>query len=151
MIFLEINSVFFPNFIHLSLVLVFGKTVVPFTSLLFSLKPPSKMSVREASIKTASFFCAQEQGVEVTSEHLGRLYVFSLMWSIGALLELEGRRRLEHWLCSQEALTLDLPPLEGTEDTMFDYYVSSTGEDPCFHGLIHNTWEQFFFHWPIFT
>lgn len=102
------------------------------------------MSVRESSIKTRRFFRAQEQGVEVTPEHLGRLYVFSLMWSIGALLELEGRRRVEHWLRSQEALTLDLPPLEGPEGAMFNYYVSSTGEDPCFCGLTHNTWEKVF-------
>lgn len=102
------------------------------------------MLVGESSIKTKFFFHAQEQGVEVTPEHLGRLYVFSLMWSIGALLEPEGRRRVEHWLRSQEGLTLDLPPPQGTEDTMFDYYVSSTGECPCFRGLIHNTWEQFF-------
>ncbi|XP_027953732.1 dynein heavy chain 5, axonemal [Eumetopias jubatus] len=93
-----------------------------------------KMEMLEAFVIMQSINILQglippkEQGVEVTPQHLGRLYVFSLMWSIGALLELEGRRRLEHWLRSQEALTLDLLPLEGTEDTMFDYYVSSTGE-----------------------
>lgn len=72
--------------------------------------------------------------MEVGPEHLGKLYVFSLMWSIGALLELEGRRRLEHWLHSQEALTLDLPPVAETEATMFDYYVTTDGE----HGLFHS-------------
>lgn len=71
--------------------------------------------------------------MEVTPGHLERLYVFSLMWSVGALLELGGRRRLEHWLRSQEALALDLPPLSGTDDTMFDYYVTSDGEDAHFH------------------
>lgn len=75
----------------------------------------------------------QEQGVEVTPGHLERLYVFSLMWSVGAPLELGGRRRLEHWLRSQETLALDLPPLSGTADTMFDYYVTSDGEDTYFH------------------
>ncbi|XP_055965046.1 dynein axonemal heavy chain 5 [Sorex fumeus] len=71
---------------------------------------------------------AKEAGVEVTAVHLGRLYVFALMWSVGAVLELEGRRRLEHWLRSQEPQTLDLPPLVGAEDTMFDYYVAPDGE-----------------------
>uniref|UniRef100_A0A8W4F932 Dynein axonemal heavy chain 5 n=1 Tax=Sus scrofa TaxID=9823 RepID=A0A8W4F932_PIG len=75
-----------------------------------------------------SVFCAQEHGGEVTPEHLGRLYVFSLMWSVGAVLELDGRRRLEHWLRSQEMLALDLPPLAGPDDTMFDYYVTSDGK-----------------------
>uniref|UniRef100_A0A4X1TUI0 AAA+ ATPase domain-containing protein n=1 Tax=Sus scrofa TaxID=9823 RepID=A0A4X1TUI0_PIG len=59
---------------------------------------------------------------------LGELYVFSLMWSVGAVLELDGRRRLEHWLRSQEMLALDLPPLAGPDDTMFDYYVTSDGK-----------------------
>ena len=99
--------------------------------------------------KTKSFFRAQEQGAEVTPEHLGRLYVFSLMWSVGAVLELEGRRRVEHWLRSQEALTLDLPPLAGTDDTMFDYHVSSSGEDTCFRSYL--THGSRFFHWLMFT
>uniref|UniRef100_A0A8D0U4X3 AAA+ ATPase domain-containing protein n=1 Tax=Sus scrofa TaxID=9823 RepID=A0A8D0U4X3_PIG len=70
----------------------------------------------------------KEHGGEVTPEHLGRLYVFSLMWSVGAVLELDGRRRLEHWLRSQEMLALDLPPLAGPDDTMFDYYVTPDGK-----------------------
>uniref|UniRef100_A0A8W4FP45 Dynein axonemal heavy chain 5 n=1 Tax=Sus scrofa TaxID=9823 RepID=A0A8W4FP45_PIG len=47
---------------------------------------------------------------------------------VGAVLELDGRRRLEHWLRSQEMLALDLPPLAGPDDTMFDYYVTSDGK-----------------------
>ncbi|GAB5567371.1 dynein axonemal heavy chain 8 isoform X1 [Prionailurus iriomotensis] len=93
-----------------------------------------KMEIPEAFVIMQSIDMLQglippkEQGAEVTPEHLGRLYVFSLMWSVGAVLELEGRRRVEHWLRSQEALTLDLPPLAGTDDTMFDYHVSSSGQ-----------------------
>uniref|UniRef100_A0A8D1M5E9 AAA+ ATPase domain-containing protein n=1 Tax=Sus scrofa TaxID=9823 RepID=A0A8D1M5E9_PIG len=70
----------------------------------------------------------KEHGGDVTPEHLGKLYVFSLMWSVGAVLELDGRRRLEHWLRSQEMLALDLPPLAGPDDTMFDYYVTPDGK-----------------------
>ena len=44
------------------------------------------------------------------------------------MLELDGRRRMERWLRSQERLALDLPPLAGSDDTMFDYYVASDGE-----------------------
>ncbi|XP_075396980.1 dynein axonemal heavy chain 5 [Tenrec ecaudatus] len=93
-----------------------------------------KMEMLEAFIIMQSINMLQglippkEQGGEVTSEHLGRLYVFSLMWSIGAILELDGRRRVEHWLRSQDALTLDLPTLVGEEDTMFDYYVTPDGK-----------------------
>uniref|UniRef100_A0A6I8MYJ8 Dynein axonemal heavy chain 5 n=1 Tax=Ornithorhynchus anatinus TaxID=9258 RepID=A0A6I8MYJ8_ORNAN len=70
----------------------------------------------------------KEQGGEVTSEHLERLYIFSLMWSVGALLELDDRHKMEHWLRSHETLKLDLPQPGGNEETIFDYYVTSDGK-----------------------
>ncbi|XP_019376784.1 PREDICTED: dynein heavy chain 5, axonemal [Gavialis gangeticus] len=71
----------------------------------------------------------KEQGGEVTSEHLERLYIFSLMWSVGALLELEDRCKMELWLRNHGTIQLDLPHiLEGSEDTMFDYYVTPDGK-----------------------
>ncbi|XP_069469880.1 dynein axonemal heavy chain 5 [Ambystoma mexicanum] len=70
----------------------------------------------------------KEQGVEVSRDHLERLYVFAMMWSIGALLELDDRLKMEHWLRTQERVPLDLPHVPpGTEDTMFDYYVTPEG------------------------
>ncbi|XP_070603204.1 dynein axonemal heavy chain 5 isoform X1 [Erythrolamprus reginae] len=70
----------------------------------------------------------KDQGMEITAEYLERLYIFSLMWSVGALLELEDRWKLEHWLRSHETINLDLPNIpEGSEDTMFDYYVTNDG------------------------
>ncbi|EPY86356.1 dynein heavy chain 5, axonemal [Camelus ferus] len=93
-----------------------------------------RMEMLEAFVITQSISMLQglippkEQGAEVTAEHLGRLFVFALMWSVGAVLELDGRRRLELWLRSREAGALDLPPLAGPDDTVFDYYVASDGQ-----------------------
>ncbi|CAI5780204.1 dynein heavy chain 5, axonemal [Podarcis lilfordi] len=71
----------------------------------------------------------EEQGGEITAEYLERLYIFSLMWSVGALLELEDRCKMEHWLRNHETIKLDLPNIpEGSEDTMFDYYVTNDGK-----------------------
>nr|XP_033785734.1 dynein heavy chain 5, axonemal isoform X1 [Geotrypetes seraphini] len=71
----------------------------------------------------------KEQGGEVMPVHLERFYVFSLMWSIGALLELNDRNKMEQWLRSHETVKLDLPKIPaGSEDTMFDYYVTSDGK-----------------------
>lgn len=64
----------------------------------------------------------------VGREHYERLYVFALMWSIGAFLELEDRMKMEEFLRRHESIRLDLPVIEsGTESSMFDYMVESTG------------------------
>jgi len=59
-----------------------------------------------------------------------RLYVFTVMWSIGALLEIEDRCKLEGFLRQDESTRqLSLPAiLPGSEDTVFDYMVDNTGE-----------------------
>ena len=59
------------------------------------------------------------------ASHLGRLYVFALMWSLGALLELYDRKKLEEFLFGKG--NLDLPRIKGDE-TIFEYVVSETGE-----------------------
>uniref|UniRef100_A0A3B3YD38 AAA+ ATPase domain-containing protein n=1 Tax=Poecilia mexicana TaxID=48701 RepID=A0A3B3YD38_9TELE len=65
---------------------------------------------------------------ELSLEHLERLYVFALMWSCGALLELEDRRKMEAWLRGNDSICLNLPDIPSPSDnTMFDYYVTSEG------------------------
>ncbi|XP_027143184.1 dynein heavy chain 5, axonemal isoform X2 [Larimichthys crocea] len=65
---------------------------------------------------------------ELSREHLERLYVFALMWSTGALLELDDRRKMEIWLRGNDSICLNLPniPLD-SEDTMFDYHITADG------------------------
>ena len=52
---------------------------------------------------------------------LARLYVFALMWSVGALLELFDRKKLEEFLVEKKLL--DLPPVKA-EETIFEYVVN---------------------------
>uniref|UniRef100_A0A3B3QA27 Dynein axonemal heavy chain 5 n=1 Tax=Paramormyrops kingsleyae TaxID=1676925 RepID=A0A3B3QA27_9TELE len=62
-------------------------------------------------------------------KHMERLYVFSLMWSVGAPLELEDRRKMEGWLRNHGSIRLDLPAIAAESDhNMFDYYVNQSGE-----------------------
>uniref|UniRef100_A0A4W5PTB6 Dynein axonemal heavy chain 5 n=1 Tax=Hucho hucho TaxID=62062 RepID=A0A4W5PTB6_9TELE len=81
---------------------------------------------------------AKEQCGEVSRQHVERLYVFALMWSIGALLELEDRRKMESWLRGNDNIYLDLPDIPSdSEDTMFDYHVTTDGQ------WVHwNTWVE---------
>ncbi|XP_054476942.1 dynein axonemal heavy chain 5 isoform X4 [Anoplopoma fimbria] len=71
----------------------------------------------------------KEQCGELSREHLERLYVFALMWSTGALLELDDRRKMEIWLRGSDSICLNLPdiPLD-SDDTMFDYHVTADGQ-----------------------
>lgn len=50
------------------------------------------------------------------------------MWSAGAVLELDDRKKLELWLRGNDAFSLDLPDVPpGGEDTMFDFHVTPDG------------------------
>ncbi|XP_070767347.1 dynein axonemal heavy chain 5 isoform X1 [Enoplosus armatus] len=71
----------------------------------------------------------REQCGELSREYLERLYVFALMWSTGALLELDDRRKMEIWLRRNDSICLNLPdiPLD-SDDTMFDYHVTEDGQ-----------------------
>ncbi|XP_075868615.1 dynein axonemal heavy chain 5 isoform X3 [Nelusetta ayraudi] len=72
---------------------------------------------------------SKEQSGELSREHLERLYVFALMWSAGAVLELDDRKKLELWLRGNDGFSLDLPDVPpGGEDTMFDYHVTAEGQ-----------------------
>lgn len=65
--------------------------------------------------------------IAVTRGYLERLYVFTLMWCIGAFLELDDRAKLEQFIRSSN-FHLDLPVIpSGSEDTMFDYFVDHDG------------------------
>ena len=73
----------------------------------------------------------KESGVVVSSIHLSRLFVFCVMWSLGALLELEGRNSLETFL-REHSSKVDLPPTRPGE-TIFEYMVNQNGESVLGH------------------
>ncbi len=41
---------------------------------------------------------SEECSVTLSAAHLRRLFLFSLMWSVGALLELEDRVKMEQFI-----------------------------------------------------
>ncbi|XP_056012226.1 dynein axonemal heavy chain 8-like [Ostrea edulis] len=58
--------------------------------------------------------------------HLENLFIFSLMWSLGALLELDDRAKMEEFLTNHQS-ALTLPPVKEGE-TIFEYVVDEHGE-----------------------
>ena len=69
----------------------------------------------------------KEEGVNVSAAHLERLYVFCLMWSLGALLELDDRAKMEQFV--RENFDLDLPVVnEQSNETMFEFLVNDNGK-----------------------
>ncbi|XP_053350448.1 dynein axonemal heavy chain 5 [Clarias gariepinus] len=66
----------------------------------------------------------EEKNLTVT--HVSRLFVFAVMWSVGALLELEDRAKMEVFLRNHSA-SLNLPSTQD-DQTIFEYVVSETGE-----------------------
>ena len=71
---------------------------------------------------------AKEDNTSLPKSHLEKLYIFSLMWSIGALIELDDRAKMEQWLRSNKG-DLDYPVcVEGSGDTMFEFTVDKDGQ-----------------------
>ncbi|XP_016398775.1 dynein heavy chain 5, axonemal-like [Sinocyclocheilus rhinocerous] len=62
----------------------------------------------------------------LTAAHIKRLFIFAVMWSVGALLELDDRAKMEVFL-KQHNAKLDLPTTQG-DQTIFEFVVSATGE-----------------------
>ena len=44
----------------------------------------------------------QKEKREVSSDYLNKVFVFTLMWSIGALLELEDRKKMQAFITGTE-------------------------------------------------
>lgn len=83
------------------------------------------MSIPQSVNLLESLIPTKQAGGLASSLHLERLFVFCLMWSLGALLELEDRDKLEVFIREHES-GLDVPEAQSGE-TMFEYMVERTG------------------------
>ncbi|CAH1796663.1 unnamed protein product [Owenia fusiformis] len=68
----------------------------------------------------------KEEKGHLSAIHLQRLFVFALMWSLGALMELDDRAAMEKYMKEHES-KLDLPPTK-EDETIFEYVVDEHGE-----------------------
>lgn len=63
---------------------------------------------------------------QLNEEHIARLFIFAVMWSVGALLELDDRLKMELFLRKHSAVK-ELPAVSG-EETMFEFVINSCGQ-----------------------
>lgn len=66
-----------------------------------------------------------DDNVKYTEPHLERIFLFSLMWSLGAALELEDRDKMEEFVLKHPS-KMKWPKSE-TNDSIFEFLVSSSG------------------------
>jgi len=71
-----------------------------------------------------SLIPGEDSPKQADSNFIGKLFVFAMMWSLGALLELDDRKKLEEFI-RENFSNLDLPP---SQDTVFEYLVNENGE-----------------------
>lgn len=85
-----------------------------------------------------------------------RIYIFTLMWSIGAFLELDDRAKMEEFLRKHETIRLDLPKIpDGLDATMFDFMVDADGQQFKKYVFVHlwgksvSCWATTSLDWPF--
>ena len=61
--------------------------------------------------------------LEALALAMEKLFLYSLCWSLGALLEQEDRVKFHHWLAARDTNRL-LPTLEEDGETVYEYFVS---------------------------
>ncbi|XP_068092796.1 dynein axonemal heavy chain 5-like isoform X3 [Hyperolius riggenbachi] len=83
------------------------------------------MYIRQA-IDLLQGLLSDKEEKQPSQEHLARLFVFAVMWSIGALLELEDRMKMEMFLRGHSA-PLELPVVKG-EETIFEFVINESGQ-----------------------
>jgi dynein heavy chain len=78
------------------------------------------------------------KAMPITAEHLHRLYVFALIWGIGALLEKDDRLKYDEYLRSNfESLDLPLSEVD-PKATVFNFFVNETGEWDSWSSILTN-------------
>lgn len=80
----------------------------------------------------------KDKPIPITAEYLTRLYVFALVWGIGALLETTDRQKYDKYL-RENFDTLDLPTSDRYLDaTVFDFFVTDKGTWDTWTSMVTN-------------
>jgi dynein heavy chain len=67
-----------------------------------------------------------QREVVADKNHYERLYLFAIVWSIGALLDVDDRMKFDEFIRANESLKFVLPPTDNNF-TLFDFRVEDQG------------------------
>ena len=67
-----------------------------------------------------------EDKIQLPTSHMQRLFIFAIMWSIGALLEFDDRAKLEHFFLNHDSC-FSYPALRDPQN-IFEFFVDSAGK-----------------------
>ena len=67
----------------------------------------------------------KEDKSQLPRNHMEKLFIFAIMWSMGALLELDDRAKLEQFMLNHES-GFSYPTVQ-SDETIFEYVVDSSG------------------------
>ncbi|XP_053396215.1 dynein axonemal heavy chain 5-like isoform X3 [Mercenaria mercenaria] len=81
--------------------------------------------VRQAIDLLEGLIPRRDDNKDIPKEHLEKLILFAIMWSLGALLEQNDRKKIEEIIKSNSSV--ELPQCEG-EDTIFEFVVGENGK-----------------------
>lgn len=80
-----------------------------------------------------------EEIILFTQEHLHKIYVFSVIWGFGALLETQDRFRFDNFIKTTFNEILDLPKHPNNKSSiLFDFYVKHPGKWELWDDLMTN-------------
>ena len=111
-------SIFDETFIHL------------YRYVYLSLEPKMKLMecnyISQACHLLEGLIPPKEDNSSLPKSYIEHLYIFSVMWSVGALLELDDRSKMEKW--ARDNTQLDLPKCApDSGDTIFEFMVNKYG------------------------
>ncbi|XP_052061669.1 dynein axonemal heavy chain 8-like [Mytilus californianus] len=82
--------------------------------------------IKQACVLLEGLIPKRDDKGTLQAPHLEKLFIFSVMWSLGALLELEDRAKMEEFMMNHEC-GFNFPPKQDDE-TIFEYMVDEKGE-----------------------
>ncbi|OAF69480.1 Axonemal beta dynein heavy chain 5, partial [Intoshia linei] len=96
-------------------------------SLRFKMEMLEAFFIRQACDLMEGLLMNKDEREQLNANVFAKIYVFTIMWSIGALLDLDDRIKLQEFMTDNENFKLELPECVEPDSIIFDYVVGPSG------------------------